>query len=160
MSYAYDPELAPFVELLPASTLDSAEDLAAARASILELVAPFNDRVDLTGVDVSDHHVPGPDGAPDVLVRVYAPDADPPAGGRPALLDIHGGGFVVGSIEMEHGAAAQVARELGALVAVVEYRLAPEHPFPAGVEDCYGALVWLHDQAADLVVDPDRKSVV
>ncbi|MEY2460863.1 MAG: acetyl esterase [Acidimicrobiaceae bacterium] len=159
MSYAYDPELAPFVELLPTSTLDSAEDLVAARASILELVAPFNDRVDLTGVEVSDHHVPGPDGAPDVLVRVYAPDGATPSGGRPALLDIHGGGFVVGSIEMEHGAAAQIVRELGAVVAVVEYRLAPEHPFPAGVEDCYAALVWLHEQAADLGVDPDRIGV-
>jgi acetyl esterase/lipase len=159
VSYAFDPELAPFVELLPTSTLDSAEDLVVARASILEIVAPFNDRVDLTGVAVSDHHAPGPDGAPDVLVRVYAPDADPPSGGRPALLDIHGGGFVVGSIEMEHGAAAQIVRELGALVAVVEYRLAPEHPFPAGVEDCYAALVWLHDQAADLGVDPDRIGV-
>jgi acetyl esterase/lipase len=159
VSYAYDPELAPFVELLPTSTLDSAEDLVAARASILELVAPFNDRVDLTGVEVSDHHVPGPDGAPDVLVRVYAPDGATPSGGRPALLDIHGGGFVVGSIEMEHGAAAQIVRELGAVVAVVEYRLAPEHPFPAGVEDCYAALVWLHEQAADLGVDPDRIGV-
>jgi acetyl esterase/lipase len=159
VSYAYDPELAPFVELLPSSTLDSADDLAAARASILTLVAPFNEGVDVTGIDIADHYVAGPAGAPDVLVRVYAPGGDVPSALRPALLDIHGGGFVVGSIEMEHASAAQIVRELAAVVAVVEYRLAPEHPFPAGVEDCYAALIWLHDRAADLGVDADRIGV-
>jgi acetyl esterase/lipase len=119
----------------------------------------MNEHVDLTGVTVADHHVPGPDGAPDVHVRVYAPDGDAPAGGRPAMLDIHGGGFVVGSIEMEHAFAAQFARELGAVVAAVEYRLAPEHPFPAAIEDCYAALAWLHANAAELGVDPDRIAV-
>jgi acetyl esterase/lipase len=110
-------------------------------------------------VTVANHRAPGPEDAPDVLVRVYVPDGDAPTGGRPAVLDIHGGGFVVGSIEMEHAFAAHFARELGALIAVVEYRLAPEHPFPAGVEDCYAALSWLHANATDLGVDPDRIAV-
>ena len=94
-----------------------------------------------------------------MLVRTYTPDAPAPAEGRPALLDIHGGGFVVGDIEMEHGFAAGAARELGAVIAVVDYRLAPEHPFPAGLEDCYSALVWLHDNADRLGVDPARIAV-
>ena len=159
MSYAYDPELAPIVELLPSSILDGADGLAAARASILTLIAPFNEVVDVTGIDIADHHVPGPAGGPDVLVRVYAPRGDVPGAPRPALLDIHGGGFVVGSIEMERGSAAQIVRQLGAVVAVVEYRLAPEHPFPAGVEDCYAALRWLHDEASTLGVDAARVAV-
>jgi acetyl esterase len=159
VTYAYDPELAPFVEMLPTSSLDTVDDLAAARSMITELLGQLNESVDLDGVAVTDHHAPGPDGSPDVLVRVYAPEGEAPAGGRPALLDIHGGGFVIGTIAMEVGFAVQVARAVGAVVAVVEYRLAPEHPFPAGVEDCYAALVWLHDHAAELGVDPERLAV-
>jgi len=157
MTYAFDPELAPFVELLPTGLLD---DLDAARAGLLEMVGPLNAQVDLTGISVTDHEVAGPAGAPDVLVRVYAPEGSPADDElRPALLDIHGGGFVLGSIEMEHGFATSVVRKVGAVVAAVEYRLAPEHPFPAGVEDCYAALTWLHDHATELGVDPRRIGV-
>jgi acetyl esterase/lipase len=156
MPYAYDPELAPLIDILPQVSLD---DVGAARESLLQLLAPMNDQVDLAGVTVTDHHVPGPDGAPDVLVRAYAPDGAIPSAGRPALLDIHGGGFVVGSIDMEHAFAAHFARELGAVVAAVEYRLAPEHPFPAGIDDCYAALTWLHTTAPELGIDPDRIAV-
>jgi acetyl esterase/lipase len=156
MTYDFDPELVPIVELLPDTTLD---DLDTARAGLLKLVEPLNERIDTTGITITDHQVPGPKGAPEVLVRVYVPDGEAPSGGRPALLDIHGGGFVLGSIEMEHGFAIAVARKLGAAVAAVEYRLAPEHPFPAGVEDCYAALAWLHSSAGELGVDPDRIAV-
>ena len=103
--------------------------------------------------------MPGPEGAPPVPVRVYSPGGPPPAGGWPAMLDIHGGAFVLGSIDMEHGFAAQIVRELTAVVVAVEYRLAPEHPYPAGLEDCYSALVWMHDQAAELGIDPARIAV-
>ena len=156
MPYAYDPELLPLIDVLPAVSLD---DLDAARQGLLDLVTPMNAHVDLAGVTVADHHVPGPDDAPDVLVRLYRPEGDVPAAGRPALLDIHGGGFVVGAIDMEHAFGAQVARDLGVVVAAVEYRLAPEHPFPAGIEDCYAALAWLHASAAELGIDPDRIAV-
>jgi acetyl esterase/lipase len=157
--YAFDPELAPFVESLPASVMGSVDDLATARAGILDLIQPLNDKVDLTGLTVTDHHLPSADGAPDVLVRTYVPDTPAPAGGRPAFLDIHGGGFILGTIEMEHGMAAKIARELDALVAVPEYRLAPEHPFPAGLEDCYTALSALHEQADGLGVDVARIAI-
>jgi acetyl esterase/lipase len=158
MGYAFDPELAPFVELLPSGLLD---DLEAARTGLLSMVEPLNAGVETTGVVMSDHRIAGPTGAPDVLVRVYAPAGPPPSADarRPALLDIHGGGFVLGSIEMEHGFAVSLVRHLGAVVAAVEYRLAPEHRFPAGLEDCYAALVWLHDHADELDVDPARIGV-
>ena len=154
MTYAFDPELAPIVELIPFTDIG---DLAGARARLDALVGPLNEGVDTTGIVVTDHEIPSDDGT--VTVRVYAPSGPPPAAGRPALLDIHGGGFVVGSIEMEHAFATQVARELGAVVATPEYRLAPEHPFPAGLDDCYGTLKWLHDNAATLGVDTTRIGV-
>ena len=156
VAYPIDPELQPILELLPPPDLD---DLEGARARILEMVRPFNAGVDVTGIVVTDHLVPGPDGAPDVLVRVYAPETAAAPGGRPALLDIHGGGFTTGSIEMEHAFCAAVVRRLDIIVATVEYRLAPEHPFPAGIEDCYAALRWLHGSADELGVDVDRIGV-
>ncbi|MBK5289793.1 MAG: alpha/beta hydrolase [Acidimicrobiia bacterium] len=155
MTYAFDPELAPLVELLPAGDLT---DVDAARAGIAALIAPLNDGVDTAGIDVSDDAVIGTD-APPVTIRVYAPSGPAPDGGRPALLDIHGGGFVVGSIDMEHAFATQVARELDAVVVVPEYRLAPEHPFPAGLDDCYATLTWIHERAAALGIDPARIGV-
>ena len=156
MAYAIDPEFLPFLDILPPPELD---DVEGGRARLAELLAPINAAVDTSGVTVTDHFAPGPKGGADVLVRVYTPEGAAPAGGRPALLDIHGGGFVSGSVEMEHGMCVSVARQLGIVAATVEYRLAPEHPFPAGIEDCYAALCWLHDTAEDLGVDPDRIGV-
>lgn len=153
MPYAFDPELAPIVELLPSGDM---RDVAQSREGIQALLEPLNRDVDTTGVTVSDHDVPAPGGS--VPVRVYAPTATAPAA-RPALLDIHGGGFVVGSIDMEHGFATQVARDLDAVVVTPEYRLAPEHPFPAAVDDCYATLQWMHDSAPALGIDPERVAV-
>lgn len=101
--------------------------------------------------------IPGPQGAPDVPVFVY----DPPGRDRPsgAVLWIHGGGMIVGGPWMSHGVCTGLARHLGVLVVSVDYRLAPEHPFPAGPEDCFAALAWLHEQSADLGVDPTRVAV-
>jgi acetyl esterase/lipase len=154
MPHAFDPELAAIVELLP---IGDFSDVAAAREQIHTLIAPMNEGVDTSGVTVRDTSVTTDDGT--VAVRTYTPDAPPPAGGRPALLDIHGGGFAVGSIEMEHAFATQVARELGAVVLTPEYRLAPEHPFPAGLDDCYAALVWMHERADELGIDTDRVAI-
>lgn len=156
MSYAFDPELASFVEMLPQSDFT---DPGQSRAGLGALLGPMNANVDTTGLTIEDHEIPGPAAAPPVLVRVYAPADAAPANGRPALLDIHGGGFVVGDVDMEHAFAANVARVLDAVVAVVEYRLAPEHPFPAGLDDCYAALSWLHERATALGVDPARIAV-
>lgn len=156
MDYAIDLELKPLLEMLPAPAVD---DLEGARAMLVELLEPINAAVELDGVVVTDHLTPGPGGAPEVLVRVYAPKIAPPSGGRAALLDIHGGGFTTGSIEMEHGFCASVVRQLGIVAATVEYRLAPEHPFPAAVEDCFAALCWLHNAADELGVDRDRIGV-
>jgi acetyl esterase/lipase len=74
----------------------------------------------------------------------------------PALLHFHGGGYIIGTPEMDDSQCVQIALALGILVVSVDYRLAPEHPFPAGLEDCYASLGWLHEQAAALGVDAQR----
>ena len=109
------------------------------------------------GVDIEQHLVPGCEGGPEVAAFVY----DTPTRTRPsgALLWIHGGGFVLGHSAAWHELCSGWARDLGIVVVSVDYRLAPEHPFPVGLEDCYAALRWVHDQADELGVDPDRIAV-
>jgi acetyl esterase len=98
--------------------------------------------------------VPGSDGGPDVRVLVYRPRAA--SGPLPVVLSVHGGAFVHLRADTFAGMDARWAAELECLVVGVDYRLAPEHPFPAGLDDCYAALTWLWDCADDLGVDRDR----
>ena len=154
MNHAYDPELAPWA---PVFSQLSFADIPAARAGEAELVAalpPYDPPVRL---DVDELLVPGPARAPDVRVRRYLPaDHDGPL---PALIYVHGGGFVVGSLELYDADCRRIAAEVGAVVFSVDYRLAPEHPFPAGLEDCYATLLWVAERAGQLGVDPDRIAV-
>jgi acetyl esterase/lipase len=78
---------------------------------------------------------------------------------RPALLYIHGGGMITGSPKTEAAGSGQLARELDAVVISPDYRLAPEHPFPAALDDCMAALHWMLDNAEELGIDPDRIAV-
>ena len=153
--YAFDPELAEFAA---AAVGPPPTDAVTARARSREYLDAMNVNVDVSSLTVEDRSIPGPEGAPDVVVRVYAPRA-PAFAAVPGILYIHGGGFFVGSVDSEHMGAAALARELGVVVVSVDYRLAPEHPFPAGIEDCYTALVWFHDHADDLGVDTARIAV-
>jgi acetyl esterase/lipase len=89
-----------------------------------------------------------------ISVRVHRPE--PSQGPRPALLWIHGGGYVIGSAAQDDGVCRHFAEELGIAVAAVEYRLAPEHPYPVPLHDCYDALTWLVGQR---YVDPTRVAV-
>lgn len=108
-------------------------------------------------VSSEDRTVPGPEGAPDIRVRIYRPvDA---TGTLPGIYYIHGGGMILGNIEEEDPVAAAVCEHVDAVVVSVEYRLAPEHPYPAQVEDCYAGLAWMARDAAGLRVDPDRLAV-
>ena len=154
MTNAYDPDLAPWA---PAFSQLSFADIPAARAGEAELLTvlpPYQGPVPL-GVD--ELMVPGPEGAPDVRVRRYRPAGQD--GPLPALVYLHGGGFVVGSLDLYDADARRIAAEVGAVVFSVDYRLAPEHPFPAGLEDCYATLVWVAENAGELGVDPDRIGV-
>jgi triacylglycerol lipase len=92
-----------------------------------------------------------------VPVRIYTPAGGTAA--RPAILHIHGGGYVLGSVATNHASNMLLAADVGAVVVSVDYRLAPETPAPGSVEDCYAALCWLHEQAGALGVDPARVAV-
>ncbi|MGK5555049.1 alpha/beta hydrolase fold domain-containing protein [Actinomadura kijaniata] len=110
-----------------------------------------------TGVTVQELVVPGPDGAPPVSLRVFQPDGLKAA--APALLWIHGGGLIFGSPEQDDRTNIAFARELGITVAAVGYRLAPDNPAPAAVEDAYAALRGLVAHAGDLHIDIDRVAI-
>ena len=153
MSYAFDPELAPFVPALALSEgSPDFSDPAAVRRRMVEMMATLNAEIDTSALEIDDRVIPG-----DVPVRVYRPRAG--VGLRPGIVYIHGGGFAVGSVETEHAGAAGLASGVGAVVVSVDYRLAPEHPFPAPLDDCYAALEWVHEAAAELDVDVERIAV-
>jgi acetyl esterase/lipase len=97
------------------------------------------------------------DGEARVRVLVVSPkDAD---GSRPALLLLHSGGMVVGSPQLEAPTMGRLARELAAVVVSPDYRLAPEHPFPAASDDCIATLRWMRSRAGELGIDPERIAV-
>ncbi|GAB3357953.1 alpha/beta hydrolase [Amycolatopsis echigonensis] len=150
MSYPFDPEIAAAIPMLPDVDI---LDVAAARAGMAELIASMQGDVDETGVTTRDVAVPGPEGAPDVPVRVYTPDR---VATKALVFDIHGGGFALGDLQVDHAGNVELARDLGVVIVSVEYRLAPENPYPAGLEDCYAALEWSVKHADELGIDPEK----
>jgi acetyl esterase len=103
-----------------------------------------------------DKSFPGPAGT--VGVRVYTPlQSDAPL--LPGLVFFHGGGFVLGDLETHDGLCRTLSNESGCRVVSVDYRLAPEHPFPAAVEDCFAATQWVSGHAAELGIDAARLAV-
>jgi acetyl esterase/lipase len=142
-----DPELEAFAPLVPRLDLT---DVAAARKNVSERAAAAPPP-DTTGLEVGDRTVPAD---PDVPVRVYRPD-----GARGAIVWLHGGGWVTGDLDTEHPLAARIAAASGAVVIVVGSRRAPEHRFPAALDDAYAALAWTAGQAAELGIDQGRIAV-
>ena len=109
---------------------------------------------------VVDSAIPGPAG--DLPVRIYVPATPAPVAegaGLPVLVWYHGGGWVIGDLETADSTVRAVANGAGAVVVSVDYRLAPEHPFPAAVDDALAAVRWVADNAAELGVDPARLAV-
>ena len=104
---------------------------------------------------IEDIQIPGPAG--EIGARVYAPRA----GGAPspAVAYFHGGGWVQGDLETHHGLCARLALHADVLVVAVDYRLAPEHKFPAAVEDCLAVYRWLRAHGGDVGADPARMAV-
>jgi acetyl esterase len=153
MSYALDPEFEPHLPTMLALPL---ADLAEARALVeqKEADAPAPDT---TGLEITDRLVPGPAGAPDVSVRVYRPAAGHDGS---AVLFLHSGGLIIGGLESEHPLCTSIARELATVVVSVDYRLAPEHPFPAAIDDSYAVFTWLFAASGELGVDQNRVAIV
>ncbi|MFC9249564.1 alpha/beta hydrolase [Streptomyces sp. NPDC057136] len=142
-----DPELEAFVPLLPRT--DPA-DPGAYRKMYAELAAA-RPAPDTAGLEIEDRTVPAD---PDVPVRIYRPHQ-----AQGAIIWLHGGGWVVGDLDTEHQWAVPIADQSGAVVITVGYRLAPEHRFPAALDDAYAVLSWTAEHAAELGIDPDRIAV-
>lgn len=104
-------------------------------------------------LELSRHQIDGSDGHSTQMVLLRPRDRSTAA---PLIYHVHGGGMVVGSAYDILPQLTELALETGAAIASVEYRLAPEHPYPAAAEDVYAGLVWLSRQAADLELDPTR----
>jgi len=98
--------------------------------------------------------ISGQDDRTRIRLRVYKPKSI--SAPTPALLWLHGGGYVMGKPEMDDLSCAEYVRALGIVVVSVDYRCAPKHPFPAGLDDCYDALKWIVSHAEELHVDPKR----
>ena len=104
--------------------------------------------------EVADLKIPGPGG--ELPLRLYRPARERP---RPALLYFFGGGWVLGTIDTADGVCRSLANSSGALVVVAGYRLAPEHRFPAAIDDCYAAVRWVAEHADEIGADPARLAV-
>jgi acetyl esterase/lipase len=139
------PAIEPFKDQVPFPTLDAATLVVARNAKLVE-APPLSDRVERTDHVVCDD--------PRVLARVHRPvGAEGPLA---CVFSIHGGGYVLGSYEMDDAKFDRWCPSYGIAGVSVEYRLAPEHPYPEPLEDCYAALEWTHAHAAELGIDPGR----
>jgi acetyl esterase/lipase len=145
-----DPQLLPGLEMLPTFEFN-VESLPAIRSG-LEGLSTSSIELPITPIEKV---IDGPDGP----LEVFWFDPTPNDKRRPCMLHIHGGGMVIGSVrQMPHGAAS-LAASLNIPVASVEYRLAPETPFPGPQEDCFAALLWLATNSEELGIDPERLGI-
>ncbi|EOD64496.1 alpha/beta hydrolase [Amycolatopsis vancoresmycina] len=153
----YDPELEPglaaFLDLVERIPL-RADTILENRAHFATIVPSLEQQVGDRPVDVEERTVPGPPGAPDIVLTIIRPRGG--VTGAPAFYAIHGGGMILGNRFFGIDGLVDDVLRFGAVGVSVEYRLAPEHPAPAAVEDCYAGLVWLAEHAAELGADPAR----
>lgn len=156
----FDPEVErALMTTLPETPPEyTAERIPAIRAEMAAAFASTADAADGSGVEVTERTVPGPPGAPDLEVTVLRPHE--PRTPAPCLYNIHGGGMMFGHRTMDTTRLLDLVTGLGAVAVNVEYRLAPEHPHPAPVEDCYAGLVWTVEHCAELGIDRDRLVVM
>jgi acetyl esterase len=111
--------------------------------AVYRLMRPLNP--DVAVASVVDRRVPGPAG--EIPVRIYTP---PGTGPFPVYVNLHGGGWVIGDLETSDAACRDICRTAACIVVSVDYRLAPEHPFPAAVEDSYAATEWVASHMAEI----------
>jgi len=149
-----DPQVIKVLEEAESLGLPAYQDLSPdeARKKMLDLAPPVDPLLAVNRVE--DRIIPGADG--EIPIRLYYPAGDAPL---PTLVYFHGGGWVIGDLDTHHGFCHALAKTSGCLVVAVDYRLAPEHRYPAAVEDAYAATKWVAENAALIQADPDRFAV-
>ncbi|MGH3638711.1 MAG: alpha/beta hydrolase [Mycobacterium sp.] len=161
MAFALDPEiaiaLAPMAEASAGAALPAVGDIAGRRVMWESIIgAAGAAQPSPSDVKTSEHYATSDDGE-QVKMRWYVKDGVAPGS---AVLFFHGGGYILGHIDLFDGPVSRYTSASGVPMLSVEYRRAPEHPFPTPLEDAYAALVWLHDHASELGIDPDRIGVM
>jgi acetyl esterase/lipase len=157
-----DPQsLEPLVALYAAlpGGFNAIPDINARRATLNGMLEAMTaDLPPNENVVLEDRVIPGPAGNPDLAVRIYRPANA--TGPLPGILFLHGGGMVMGTLDTDHLTAVMLCETIGALIVSVDYRLAPENPAPAAIEDCYAGLQWMAEHADELGYTPiDRLAV-
>lgn len=150
-----DPNVRLLLEAIAAQGGPRLETLppAEARAAAVEgLKAAAGEPEPVASVE--DLRIAGPEG--EIALRIYTPEGDAP---RPAMVYFHGGGWVVCDLDTHDAVCRAIARRAGAVAVAVDYRLAPEHKFPAAVVDCYAATQWVAANVGRMGIDPDRITV-
>lgn len=147
------PEIAPLIESFPAFnfTVEALPELRATMMANYKLMAAAPNEA----VDSVDHDVDADLG---VIVRIHTPKSFDPkkSDPRPCVFSIHGGGYIIGSRDMDDAQLGRWCSEHGCIGASVEYRLAPETPFPGPLDDCYAGLEWVVAHADELGIDPHK----
>jgi acetyl esterase len=149
-----DPQAQKILEDAAALGLPAYQDLspAAARIQMLEQSPPVDPLLSVQRVE--NRSIPGPES--DLPIRLYYPEGASPF---PVLVYFHGGGWVIGNLDTHHGFCHALAKASGCLIVSVDYRLAPEHRYPAAVEDAYAATKWVAENGALIQADPERLAV-
>jgi acetyl esterase len=147
-----DPEAVQLLEMLQGMPAPDPGDVAGWR-EMLRLAAPLAGEAEPIA-HVEDRTIPGPAGA--IPVRIYRP-SDAPS--LPCLVYYHGGGWTIGDLDMADAPLRMLANASGWMVMSVDYRLAPENPFPAAVEDAFAAVKWAAEHSAEIGADPARIAV-
>jgi acetyl esterase/lipase len=153
-----DPEIGAALALTPIGSIDFGTFTFETVPQIREAMANMP-AVELPATTTTSREVvvPGVDG-PDPTVRVYSPPTE--ATGRPCIYWIHGGGYLFGSGLTVDARINRWVEELDCVAVSIEYRLAPEDPYPAPLDDCYAGLLWTADHADELGIDPERIAIV
>jgi acetyl esterase/lipase len=149
-----DPEIAEIFPLLPVLDLN---DIPAARSTLMTMLAASDDGAPSPSVVREDHWAPGRGDSPALKVRHYRPVNQ--NGPLPCLYWIHGGGHVLGQIDQDDQLMDHIVDTVGCAAVSVDWRRAPEHPFPQPMDDCYAGLVWTYTHASELQIDPRRIAV-
>jgi acetyl esterase len=147
-----DPCFRPLLDAMAArggASAPGADPVAGARAGLEAMFTHAN----APAAQVIDRTIP-----PQVPVRIYTP-IDTPTGPLPLLVLFHGGGFIAGSVQSHDATARELCTKAHAIVVSVDYRLAPEHKFPAAAEDCHAALLWVAANAGELGGDATRLAI-
>ena len=150
-----DPQIQALLDLQSQIGFEGIAKMAPDAAGVREVMRQWRVPVEVEPVQsVTDLSCPGAQGS--IALRCYRPSEAPASA---VLVWFHGGGWTIGDIETSDPTCRALANASQAAVVSVEYRLAPEHPFPAAVEDCWAALRWVAGKADDLGVDPSRLAV-